>query len=85
MSRPRDIGPRPDGAFSGLLYDHSRRLVAASQHARFEGHDPSPRAVLEGYDRALHPWVRGYRIGELRDTLREKYRTLTTRLGRGDA
>lgn len=80
---PRDIGERPDGAISGLLYDHSRRLAACRTHAVAEGHDVHPRAVLEGYDRALHPWVRGWRPGEIRETLAEKHRSLKQLLGNG--
>lgn len=62
---------RPDGALSGTMYDMDRRRLAAGTHATFEGHDVSNRAVLEGYDRALHPWIRGWRPGEIRETLGE--------------
>lgn len=62
---------RPDGPLSGSLYDMDRRRLAAQTHATFEGHDVPLRAVLEGYDRALHPWIRGWRPGEIRETLGE--------------
>lgn len=61
---------KPPGPLSGLFWEYDRQLAAARTHATFEGHDVDPRAVLEGYDRALHPWLRGWRVGELGDTLR---------------
>ncbi|WP_135829983.1 hypothetical protein [Halorussus halobius] len=79
-----DGGERPDGAFSSLLYDYSRRLAACRNHGYAEGHDVPPRAVLVGYDRALHPWSRGWRPGEIRNTLRAKYRSLKQRLADGE-
>jgi len=71
---PRDFGDQPDGPISGLFWEYDRRLTACDLHATAEGHDVHPRAVLEGYDRTLHPWIRGWRVGEIGDTLRAKYR-----------
>lgn len=82
-SDPRDRGERPDGALSGLLYDCDRRVTACRTHALAEGHDLDIRAVLEGYDRARHPWIRGWRLGEIRETVRERYRDIKQRLGAG--
>lgn len=61
---------RPDGPISGLFHDYDRRLRAAHTHECFEGYSVGPRTILEGYDRALHPWMRGWRFGEIGDTLR---------------
>ena len=48
---------RPDGAISGLLWDHDRRLIAATAHATIEGHSEiNTRAVLESYSRNERPW-----------------------------
>jgi len=71
---------RPDGAVSGLLHDQSVRLAAARTHAAHEGHDVDIGAVLEGYDRALHPWIRGWRPGEIRETLRDRVQALRSTL-----
>ncbi|SDL09689.1 hypothetical protein [Natronorubrum texcoconense] len=64
---------KPTGPLSSIFWEHDCRLAAARTHATFEGYDVPPRAVLEGYDRALHPWVRGWRPGEVRETLRSKF------------
>lgn len=69
----------PDGALSGLFYKYDRQLRAARSHQTFEGATTSPRAVLEGYDRALHPWIRGWRPGEIGDTVRRKLRSVRGR------
>ena len=84
---PRDLGSRPDGPISGILYDHTRRMNVCRAHALAEGYEFDDRAALEGYDRVLHPWVRGWRPGEIRETLRgyaEKYREDKRLLGVGD-
>ena len=80
-SDPRDLGERPDGAISGILYDHTRRMNVCRAHALAEGYEFNDRAALEGYDRALHPWMRGWRFGEIQDTLHAKYRDVKQLLG----
>jgi hypothetical protein len=58
---------RPDGALSGLLYDFDQRLAAARRHAAAEGHAVDARAVLDSYDRVLHPVMHGRRPHDLVD------------------
>ena len=83
-SGPRDLGERPDGPVSGILWDHTRRMNVCRAHAVAEGYDFDDRAALEGYDRALHPWIRGWRYGEIQETLAAKYRNAKQQLGMGN-
>lgn len=70
---PLERPSKPDGAISGTLWKFDCQLAAARTHATFEGHDVPPRAVFEGYDRVFHPWIRSWRVGEIRETLRSKF------------
>ncbi|WP_147299516.1 hypothetical protein [Haloferax sp. Atlit-6N] len=71
---------RPDGALSGVMWDLNRRLDAGQNHALVEGAPVDAMPIFEGYDRALHPWVRGWRPGELRETIRTRWTRLSSRL-----
>lgn len=70
MTDPRDPGERPDGPLSGLFYDFTVRVNVGRNHAIAEGHEFVDRAVLEGYDRTLHPWMHGRRPQDLADRVR---------------
>ena len=69
-ARGLEFPPQPDGALSGTFWKYDRRGAAVRTHAAFEGYDVPYRAALEGYDRALHPWIRGWRPGEIGETVR---------------
>ena len=56
---------KPDGAISGILYQHDRQLRAVENHGAAEGHAVGTREVLDSYDRALHPWIHGRRPHDL--------------------
>lgn len=62
---PRDLGDWPDGGLSGLLRDFALQCNVGRNHAYIEGYEPADRAVLEGYDRALHPYMHGRRPHDL--------------------
>lgn len=78
------MSERPDGPISGLLYEYSRRLSAASNHAVAEGHDVTGMTVLDGYDRTLHPWMHGRRPADLAERVREFLNTIRARKARED-
>lgn len=78
-----EFDERPDGAISGTFWDYDRRFTACRVHAAAEGYELDARAVIEGYDRALHPWIRGWRFGEIQETLAEKVSLIKQRLGDG--
>ncbi|WEL29833.1 hypothetical protein [Haloferax volcanii] len=61
----------PGGAISGVMWGLGRRLDAGQNHTLVEGAPTEAIPIFEGYDRALHPWVRGWRPGEVRDTIRK--------------
>lgn len=67
---------RPTGALSGLLYDYSMQIQAASSHAAAEGSDVGARTVLESYDRTLHPWTHGRRPQDIADAARRWWRSV---------
>lgn len=71
-SRGLEQPERPDSTIGGLLWDADRRHVAAKTHATFEGHDIDVRAVSEGYDKNLHPWMHGRRYADLVEWVRER-------------
>lgn len=56
---------RPDGPLTGLLHDFDQRLAAVRRHADAEGHAVDARAVLDSYDRVLHPVMHGRRPHDL--------------------
>ncbi|MFC6973678.1 hypothetical protein ACFQL1_01700 [Halomicroarcula sp. GCM10025709] len=66
------VESRPDReGLSPLVWDMQRRVVAAGNHMQAEGCHVPPGAVLEGYDRALHPWMHGRRAADLVERARE--------------
>ena len=62
---------RPDGIIGEVLWDWGRRFSAVSTHLHAEGGDVHPSAVIEGYDRALHPWLHGRRPADIAAKVRE--------------
>jgi len=64
--------PRPgDSVIRGMLYDAAVRHSAARNHAQIEGLSLDYRAVIEGYDKARHPWLHGRRPHDIADRVRE--------------
>ena len=56
---------QPDGSLSSIVYEYHICVAAASTHCRHEGIQPDVEAVLDSYDRALHPWMHGRRPHDL--------------------
>ncbi|GGN84541.1 hypothetical protein [Haloarcula pellucida] len=67
------VEDRPDSILGGMFWDWGRRFRAVSVHLHAEGGDVHPRAVIEGYDRALHPIMHGRRPHDIAQKVREVF------------
>lgn len=75
------VDEQPDGPLSGMFYRYTLELNAALIHAAHEGHSVDPEAVLDSYDRNLHPWMHGRRPHDLAERYGDQLEALGFAIG----